>query len=875
MIKPVIKNIIKPVIGSLIGDSSSRAWTPLYVSNSGNDANSGKSPALAVTPTYLSTLTLTKGLRIFFNKGETYNNFTLNVPVDNVVIDSYGTGANPIIAGSSVIATGDWTADGGGIYHLTKAGVKWVYFDDTFMEISKTTLKAVASLPQANQILVSSTDKTYFSQFTSLVGCKLRIFEDYNFRMSFEYTINAYDKGTGVFTLDRVITTCTGGAGPNYFFVYNNTEVWLATREKWAYVGTTLKINTLTTIASHTICAGLQDVGINVTGDNCLIQNITFKHYQKSGIKSYNKTTSVLHCTGHDIRGSAIYAYGNSGHLIADYNTLYNCGSAGIRLGAVAKAHNYVNNIYNIGTGIDCGWPQTDAFLNKVGWPSLSIYGTTDDVSQINGCGIIGEFDWTSNYSLPDSIDSQFNIIHDTAGYGIKVVGNNHIMDNNIVYNFMGLWCDGAGLNTYAGVPGTFPDTSCDNISMKHNIIHDRLKIVQWSLMPDSLKMGIYLDNNSSNVDIDGNTIYTSDGNTKGYCAIYHNVTRNIKIHNNVTKNYGTTEIDTFYSTNVELHDNIIYGVNATTLRIGATTFTGGGYANNNTYINPNYIDIFAVDTTKYNFANWKTAVSQDAGSTNLANYIPAGFNQGADAALYTNETNAQVVTPIFAGFKNIAGTPISTVTLPAYSSQLVLKDYTANILPLVDGFSGASIDYGNWDILNPNSWFTQTSGKLHIALAHSGIITWFINKLTSFSKITTGVAVAQGKITWTTDSAQEAIGGIYLWKDANNWATIGSRGNGKVTIYITIGGTLVVGDVTTIAKNNDFKIWTDGTTIKFYYWNVNTWTQINSNYVRTLGYDLRLVLTASDNAIFTGANPIDIDDVYFTNVDYATHYPV
>ena len=190
------------------------------------------------------------------------------------------------------------------------------------------------------------------------------------------------------------------------------------------------------------------------------------------------------------------------------------------------------------------------------------------------------------------------------------------------------------------------------------------------------------------------------------------------------------------------------------------------------------------------------------------------------------------------------------------------------------DDFTGATIDAGKWTETDPNSRISQ-SNTLSIANPHSDNRAIFVDNLTSVSSIGSGVAVLQANLTWTTDSAQEAQGGVMLYKDANNYAWICSRTatSGVFRLQIVSSGSSVYSFTTAITKAKDVKIWTDGTDIKFYYYNAG-WTQMGSTQTYSLGYSLYAVLTAVDGTTYTGANPVIIDDLYFSNADYATQYP-
>lgn len=190
------------------------------------------------------------------------------------------------------------------------------------------------------------------------------------------------------------------------------------------------------------------------------------------------------------------------------------------------------------------------------------------------------------------------------------------------------------------------------------------------------------------------------------------------------------------------------------------------------------------------------------------------------------------------------------------------------------DNFTGTTIDTNKWTETDPNSWISQNN-VINIALPHSSIVSEFTNNLTSVSSITSGTAVVQGNITWTTDSSNEAMGGIYLWKDNNNYAFIGSRATGgRYRLRIVSGGSSVYSLETSIAKGKDVKIVSNGTQVSFYYWSGSSWTQIGTTQTVSLGYNLKYIISSEDYTGRTGANPITIDNSYFSDQDYTTQYP-
>lgn len=92
-----------------------------YVKNTGSDSNSGLSDALAwATIAKVNSITFAAGDTISFKKGDTWRE-TLVIPSSGtaasyVVFNSYGTGANPRIIGSSKATTWTETASGSNIW---------------------------------------------------------------------------------------------------------------------------------------------------------------------------------------------------------------------------------------------------------------------------------------------------------------------------------------------------------------------------------------------------------------------------------------------------------------------------------------------------------------------------------------------------------------------------------------------------------------------------------------------------------------------------------------------------------------------------------------------------------------------------------------
>jgi lysophospholipase L1-like esterase len=205
--------------------------------------------------------------------------------------------------------------------------------------------------------------------------------------------------------------------------------------------------------------------------------------------------------------------------------------------------------------------------------------------------------------------------------------------------------------------------------------------------------------------------------------------------------------------------------------------------------------------------------------------------------------------------------------------NQLVTNNIIS-VIVMSDLFTGVTIDSNKWAEANPNSVLSQND-QLIITLPHDSVKAEFTNYLKSSLSIASGVAVLQGYLTWTTNSAAEARGGIYLYKsDAINAKIVSGWDTGQFRLMINSpGGNYDVGSG--IQKGKDVKIWTDGSNIKFYYWNGSSWVQMGTTQSLNIGYPAKAVITCFDHTVFTGANPVNIDNLYLSNKDYITHYPI
>jgi parallel beta-helix repeat protein len=126
------------------------------------------------------------------------------------------------------------------------------------------------------------------------------------------------------------------------------------------------------------------------------------------------------------------------------------------------------------------------------------------------------------------------NRIKNSGYIAINFNGDNTIVKENYIDNFCFVKDDGAGIYTFVGISGR----EYFNMKIINNEIANGIGAVDGTkpFHPDDLPYveGIYLDDNSKNVEISGNTI----SNVRG-SGIYINKSSQVAVINNIIKNTG------------------------------------------------------------------------------------------------------------------------------------------------------------------------------------------------------------------------------------------------------------------------------------------------------------------------------------------------
>lgn len=214
-------------------------------------------------------------------------------------------------------------------------------------------------------------------------------------------------------------------------------------------------------------------------------------------------------------------------------------------------------------------------------------------------------------------------------------------------------------------------------------------------------------------------------------------------------------------------------------------------------------------------------------------------------------------------------------------SMNLISYDFSSTTVKMFDKFPSIISTY-KWAETDPSSLIGPYGAfvdGVQFVIPHSGTIAMFNTNLKSIETVTSGTAVFQSNFQWTSGGANEAIIGIGLYIDNNNYAFFESRATGGnlVRLVIVKGGVNVY-DYTTAHAPYDgtWKVTYDLSTkdIKFYINQGSSWAQVGTTQNQNLGSTVYAVLTFADSAAYADADTLIVEYVSLTSADYSTYYP-
>jgi parallel beta-helix repeat protein len=581
-----------------------------YVSSSsGNDANEGTSEtSMWQTLNKLNEVIFEDNSTILFKRGDVFRGtISLKRKPQNLTFGAYGSGDNPVIAGSVQI-TG-WTPT------KHKALGRNVYEADVSVFIQKDEkgventieqlfvngkLMTIARYPNVD----SPADKNWLKvgagagkdAFTDpelaayskpdgyWKGATLRI-RDYSWTYTVREITN-YRRKNGKLTVTNL-----GDQLPEWGYFLDGKLEELDHPGEWYYDAKAKKVYlyppTSADPNTDLIEGSTYKVGLSISNkkDHAVAENITFRHATQTGVQivaSSHVTLRNCHFD-HNVTGITIW---DSPDVLIQNNTFDHQFKVAILLLA-SKGFDVKDSVI-----------EKNQITNTAMYPA---YGVRYD-GIYEGMGIIA---FGKAYTMRQ------NTIEDTGHIGIylKAEGH-HLVENNVIRKSLLLLNDGGAIAI-----------SSDGNIIRGNILLDSVGNVDESNGCGHLNktpcphhhaygMGIGADNTFKNNVIEGNTIANNQHQGIRLNSFINTKVRNNLIYNNKNQIVFEDINGNKQSRNNVVENNIIYSLHPDQYGVKQSNNTRHGTFKNNVYCNP-YSEAFVVRDAKiYSFGHWQKAFS-------------------------------------------------------------------------------------------------------------------------------------------------------------------------------------------------------------------------------------------------------------------------
>ncbi|MGE5411812.1 MAG: right-handed parallel beta-helix repeat-containing protein, partial [Clostridiales bacterium] len=557
-----------------------------YVSNTGNDANSGLSSSLPwKSISKVNSMSFMAGDQILFQRGNSFYGTLINnsggTAGSPITYGAYGTGEKPIITGFTVI-TG-WTNEGGGIYSKVITSES-----PTNMVTVDGVNTAMGRYPNSSYLIYESCNGS-----NSITDNELGTTTNWT---GAEAVIRKND-----WTLDRcLITNHSGGtltysnkgtsqnATANFgYFIQNDLRTldqlgeWYhntSTGKFYMYFGSidpntkTVKVATLKNVIYN----------MNSNGNYITLDNLSITGSISNAItlpEWYTQFNTIQNC---DVSFSgAVAIYSQAANTSVSGNVISDCANMGVYINRDnTKISN--NRMFNIGMV-----------------EGQSLTGANNAIHLGNA----------------DNSVTEYNVLENIGYDGIFVThGTNIKVKNNFINNVCMILNDGGGI--YTGDPST-------NFIIDGNIILNSVGNAKGRNGNSLLAEGIYLDEYAGGITVKNNTtVNCSNAGIK-----LHKGSNNI-IRNNVSYN-NAKGIDFFNSlsnwsmSGNYMAKNIFFAKTSIQQALNFTTMAQDGckfgVADSNYYVRP-IKDDTSIQTYEPNnntflrtLSSWQSYSSQDA----------------------------------------------------------------------------------------------------------------------------------------------------------------------------------------------------------------------------------------------------------------------
>ncbi|MBD2752299.1 NPCBM/NEW2 domain-containing protein [Spirosoma sp. BT704] len=583
--------------------STAFAQNIYYVAANGNDSNSGRSTdAPYQSLAKISSLSLQPGDQVLLRRGDTFRG-TLHIRQSGssgnpIVVDAYGSGNKPIIAGSSQI-TG-WNNIGNNTWQAScpscGSRVTGIYSNNAGLPLGR-----YPNLSDSNKGYLTVQSHNGTSQITSQQN------------LPSNFTGGEAVLRSAVWVIDRAQITGQNGntLSLNYSTTYQPLDNWgyfiqnhpatLDQVGEWYYNPSdkTIRIyDNQTSPNSKTITATTASEGVNLGSSSYItVRNIKITQTLSAGLLSNNGNGITL--SGNDITFSGengVNFTGSGNTILVENNLIEDANNTGFMI-----------NVY-----------QNFTFRGN----------TVQRIGLSAGRGGNGDGTYSGLQSACNSNSLIENNVFDQLGYTGVSIGSSTTVRYNRVSNFCQTKSDGGGLYISNGGRANLTD-----VKFQSNIVYNGIGAPEGTqVQSTSGAHGIFLDDCTLNAEVSGNTIFHVSG-----MGIFLRGAYNCTIKNNTSFDNGEYQLKivangTCSPRNIVNQNNILVSKLATGIVAGYETNANDlgsfGSFDYNYYVRP-FEDQFKIQAV-YNpgtgfvgpilsLAEWQNRFGLDRNSSNSA----------------------------------------------------------------------------------------------------------------------------------------------------------------------------------------------------------------------------------------------------------------
>ncbi|AKD56212.1 glycoside hydrolase [Spirosoma radiotolerans] len=691
-----------PVCLALGGSlSPSLGQTIYYVANSGNDSNTGRSSDTPFqTISKINSLSLQPGDQVLFRRNDTFQGSlqlrqsgTSGKPI---VVDAYGSGNKPVLCGA--IPVSNWTNMGNNTWQASCPGcgdrLTGLYRDNAALPLGR-----YPNLNAANKGYLTVQSHSGKTQLTSQQALPANWSGAEAVFRPVQWILNR-----ATITAQSGNTLTLAGSGnydiaDNWGYFIQNHPATLDQRGEWYYNPTKKTIQLYddqTNPNGQLITATAFNEGISVSSASFVtIRNLKITQTLATGLSVTN--SSNLTISNIDITQSgedALRVQGSGQQLLLENNLIEDANNNGVDIGSYQNVTFRGNTLRRIGLIPGRGKSGDGTY---VGFQSASTANTLIENNVIDNIGY-NALNFSTSTTVQRNQISNFCLTK-SDGSGLYIWNGNqqalndiHLI-SNIVFNGIGA-PEGSPDGTSAGAHGIYLDDCTNNMEVANNTVYN------------CRGLGIFL-HGSSNVILTGNTAYNNNDGQLSITSAGGCQPRNNQIQNNIFVSRLANQFNVKYESNQNDLSNY-------------------GQFDNNAYGRP-FEDTYKV-LAVYNrttgaalsLSQWQSQYNKDLTTTNSPITYSSGNPDDYIKCLANCSANSNQVSleGTYRDMRNRVYT--GQVTIPAYSSMVLLKDVTLS-QPLREADNPANavtgLDYsyyeGNWSTLPTFSTLTPVKSGI------------------------------------------------------------------------------------------------------------------------------------------------------------------